>query len=200
MVNNFNEIAELLTFNNNDEFYFLQILQRKKDNPNIKGTNNNSRVVKTYYIRSVEHLLSKEDEIINICCLFNARAGINLNRRSFKKCALQTARLILDQIANNDYNHAKNAFNSICGRYSSETDKKWMLDYDEELLKFDEITDIENNLYKCRPIGEKIIQIIKTKNGQHIITKPFKIKEADHILKKYQLDIHKNNPTILFIP
>ena len=45
-----------------------------------------------------KYLLDKEEEIINICKLFNARAGINLNKRNFEKCSLQAAKLILDQI------------------------------------------------------------------------------------------------------
>ena len=33
MINNFNLIKPLLDFNSEDDFYFLQILQRKKDHP-----------------------------------------------------------------------------------------------------------------------------------------------------------------------
>jgi len=33
MKNNLNAILPLLTFGSEDDFYYLQILQRKKDNP-----------------------------------------------------------------------------------------------------------------------------------------------------------------------
>ena len=45
MVNNFKLISELLEFNSSDEFYFLQIMQRKKEIPTLKS---NSRVIKEY--------------------------------------------------------------------------------------------------------------------------------------------------------
>ena len=196
MINNFKQITELLEFGSRDDFYFLQIIQRKKDNPNVKGTNNNSRVIKTYYIHSIEYLLEKEEEIINICNLFNARAGINLNRRSYKKCALQTARLILDQIANQDDNHAMNAFNSVCGRYSNENDKKWIIDVDYP--EKDELNlqagGMAMLLTPIQPKGEKVITKINTKNGFHLITTPFNIEEFRKLFP--DLDIHKNNQTI----
>ena len=86
MINNFEQIKKLLEFRSEDDFYFLQILQRKKDHPagKVNGTNNNSRLIKAYFIKSIEHLEFVEPEIIELCKLFQARAGINLNRRSFK--------------------------------------------------------------------------------------------------------------------
>ena len=49
----FEIIEKMLTFVDEGDFYFLQILQRKKDNPEIGS---NSRVIKTYYIKSVDEL------------------------------------------------------------------------------------------------------------------------------------------------
>lgn len=201
MINNFKQISELLKFTNKDDFYFLQIIQRKKDNRGVKGVNNNSRVVKAYYIKSIEYLLDKEEEIINICNIFNARAGINLNKRTFNKCALQTARLILDQIANKDQEHTMNAFNSVCGRFTSETDKKWILDIDDTKEVSPLMLAFIN--YECEPIfkmpdGSKIYCTIPTKSGIHVITKPFNLKTFK---EKYpEIEVHKNNPTNLYIP
>lgn len=201
MIDNFDQISDLLEFRSDDDFYFLQIIQRKKDNPGLKGTNNNSRVIKTYYVNSKKYLLNKKDEIIDICKLFNARAGLNLNRRSYKKCSLQTARLILDQMANQDDKHAMNAFNSVCGRFSNESDKKWIIDIDTKTDKVHDnlqIGAMSMLLTPIQPKGEKAITCIETKNGYHLITKPFNIQEFKEIYP--DLDIHKNNPTILYIP
>ena len=51
MIDNFEKIKEFLNFNEG-EFYFLQILKRKKENPEQTG---NSKVIKTYYISNFEY-------------------------------------------------------------------------------------------------------------------------------------------------
>ena len=82
MINNLEIIKPLLNFSSEDDFYFLQILQRKKENPQLGS---NSRVIKNYYIKSVEHLELRYPEIIELCSVFNARASIRLNKEVLKK-------------------------------------------------------------------------------------------------------------------
>ena len=53
MVNNFSQIRKLLEFKNQGDFYFCQLIVRKKDLATVKGGNNNSRLVKAYYISSL---------------------------------------------------------------------------------------------------------------------------------------------------
>lgn len=57
MIDNFDLISELLEFPHSDSFYFVQILQRKKDHAGpLGGSNNNSRLIKAYFIESEEKL------------------------------------------------------------------------------------------------------------------------------------------------
>lgn len=199
MVNNFQQIKGLMDFPNNGDFYFVQLLMRRKDN-NEDKLDRNVRLIKSYYISTIEQLDDLTDEIIGLCNYFNARAYINLNRRNYEKCSLQTARLILDQIANKDYKSSKKAFNTVCGRYSSETDKKWLLDYDNGMLNPNELRTIAIDLANVMPLGDKVIDVIPTKNGCHIITSPFNLKDAESTLGFYDLFVHKNNPTLIYIP
>ena len=70
MVNNFGIIKPLLKWKTEDDFYFLQILQRKKDHSpfgKVNGCNNNSRLIKSYYIKSLNHLEFIEPEVIELC-------------------------------------------------------------------------------------------------------------------------------------
>lgn len=201
MVDNFYKIGSMLKWNSDDEFYFLQILRRKKDLPEeIKGSNKSARLIKSYYINNLAHLNAIKEEVIGLCEVFNARAGINLNKRSYKKCALQTVRTILDQIDNQNNRSARRAFNTVCGKYTIGSDKHWILDYDEGSLSLDQKDHIRFELNKALPVGDKIIDFIPTKQGTHIITKPFDLRFAKEILDNYELDVHKNNPTVLFIP
>ena len=120
MVDNFEQIKKLLKFDSEEEFYFVQILQRTKENPNL-GKNNN--LIRTYNVYSLEYL-------------------------------------------------------------------------DKKNQRYSEITNI---LYNCEPINTvKIITKIETKNGFHLISRPFNSQKFGEWLPTIQ--IHKNNPTILFIP
>ena len=51
---------------------------------------------------------------------------------------------------------------------------------------------------ECEPIGPKYVTIIPTKNGSHIIMRAFNLQR---FREKYpDVDVHKNNPTILYCP
>jgi hypothetical protein len=198
-INNFDTISKLLNWENENDFYFIQILKRKKEN---KDLGSNSYVVKTYYITSIESLELHKEEMKLLANFHQARVYINLNKRNFEKCSLQTARIILDQIANKDYKSSRKAFNTICGKYSSDTDKKWIIDIDDK--EFSDYDKLRTVLQNCEPIAinEKIQAVIPTKNGCHVITSPFNVET----FKKYWSasneeipEIHKNNPTILYM-
>lgn len=202
MVNNFKQIKKLLDFRTKDDFYFIQILQRKKDHNGgkVNGSNNNSRLIKAYYVHSLEYLDFIEPEIIELCNIFNARAGVNLNRRSYEKMALQHLRKVTDQIINKSFNKSHKAYASVAGAYNNDVDKKWILDIDnnengELEIKPSIIFKTVNN---SLPEGGKIIDVINSKNGIHIITKPF--NSVEFKIKFPDIEIHKNNPTNLYIP
>ena len=194
MINNFEKISHHLIFESSDDFYHLMILKRKKEHPELGS---NSITVSTYYINSKEHLERLEDEIINLCNFHNARAYINLNKRSYENLAFQTLRKVTDIIMNKDWKQVKYAFNSVSGAYSNAKDnKKWIVDLDD-------ITQVSPLMmayidHECMPFGSKCLDIIPTKNGVHLITKPFDLRKFQ---EKYpDVQVQKNNPSVLFIP
>lgn len=193
MVDNFEQIKTLLDFPDEDAFYFAQIIMRKKDNPSTTGTNNNARLIKAYYIKSIEHLEKAKDEMILLANHYNARVCINLNKRSFERTAFHTLKKITDQILNKDYKSVRRAYNSACGEYSN-GDKRWVIDVDD--LNFNAL-EFKAWMNLQKPVGDKYIATIPTKNGYHIITKPFDLTFYSML---YANDLHKNNPTILYIP
>lgn len=191
MINNINQIKALLKFDSEDDFYHLQILKRKKEHPELGS---NSYVVKTYYVKSLEYLDKIFPEVVNICNFHNARACINLNRRSFEKIAFHTLKKVTDCILNKDYKSVRKAYESVCGSYSNESEHKWIIDIDD---KDYDSSEMEILMYYTLPEGNKVITRIETKNGYHLITKPFNLQDFN---QHYSMDIHKNNPTILYIP
>lgn len=194
MINNLTNIIPFLIFDSKDDFYHLQILKRKKEN---KDLGSNSVIIKTYYISSVDYLLLKMEEIIMLCDINNARACINLNRRSFEKVAYQVLRKVADQILNKDFKSVRKAYESTCGAHSNEPIKRWIIDIDVKNSLFTQ--SVIESISKCEPIknSSKVLICLDTKHGVHLITNPFNVQE----FKQYHpdLDIHKDNPTILYI-
>lgn len=196
MIDNFELIKSMLNFESEDDFYFVQILQRKKDNPGgVNGSNNSARLVKAYYINSVQHLEDMKDEIIFFATYFNARVGINLNKRSYEKTAFNTLKKIADVMHNKNYKMIKRAFNTSCGIHNG-GDKIWLLDIDETKKLPEGIEEFINN--ECMPVGDKILGIIPSKSGLHLLTKGFDLRGFK---EKYPgIEVHKNNPVNLYIP
>lgn len=194
MIDNFEQIRSLMKFEN-DYFYFIQIIQRKKENPNL-GSNN--RVIRSYMISSEEKFDKNGPEIVQMCEMFNARAYIHLNRRKWSKIALECLRHNAELIANDQHEGIKSSLETIIGRNNGESkdNKTWILDCDGMSTPSPiMMTDID---HKLLPNGLKCLHIIPTKNGCHLITKPFDT-QAFH--SKYpDIEIHKDNPTILYIP
>ena len=200
MINNFQQISKLLQFRSDDDFYHLQIIKRKKDHPEIGS---NSLVIKTYYIKSEDHLAKVEPEIIAICDFHGARACINLNRRSFEKMAFHTLKKVTDQIMNKDFASVRKAYESVCGAYANEPNKKWIIDIDNISI------DGFNHQPSMIQIRRRIIELqtetgnpiymefIKTKSGIHIISAPFNLQKFREEFP--DIDVHKDNPTILYI-
>lgn len=210
MTDNFNLIRPLLNFRSEDDFYFLQILQRKKDHNNgkVNGTNNNARLIKAYYIHSLEYLDFIQPEVIELCKLFGARANINLNRRSYedtaKKVHIHTAEKIL---LHKDYQHVHSAWNTVCGQYHSEKDKLWLWDFDEGDNQYEE--RFLESMKDCRPGTQSVIAKIPSRAGFHLITTPFDLHQFSQNMKDRGLEwskngnflhLHRNNPTNLFCP
>jgi hypothetical protein len=197
MVDNFSLINDLLEFEEG-YFYFLQIIQRKKDHKKrkVNGTNNHSRLVRAYYVHSQEYFDFIKPEAIELCKLFNARAGINLNRRSYERMAFHTLRKVTDQIMNKDYRHIHKAYHTVCGKYSQESDKRWILDVDDVGRSTNDFILFAER--ECEPEGEKYIATIPSKNGYHVIMRPFNRQRFSQAFP--EIEIHPNNPTNLYIP
>lgn len=198
-VDNFDLIKPLLKFESDgDDFYYLQILQRKKENAQLGS---NSRVIKNYYINNLEYLENRYDEIKELCNMFNARAMLRLNKRSHKKVAFRTMINIANTISNSEFHFIKKSYDRACGETHNDKNKKWILDFDTKHISKDQLSDIYNHINNCEPAGPKILASIPSKNGFHLITNPFNLMEFDSLPVLIEKpEIHKDNPINLYIP
>lgn len=192
---NFSLIEPLLEFNNTNEFYFCQIIQRKKDGNNVKF---DYRELKSFYIYSKEELQKLKPRIIEICKNNNARAYLNLNRRNSHEVALECIKKYSDIILNN-IPRGDSVWDSCCGVTRAKGyEALYLIDIDVKNIN-DTILDILKN---CRG-GDlnKLKAIVPTPQGYHFITSKFDTKQFSQqliIQNLPNIDVHKNNPTLLY--
>ena len=212
MVNNFEQIKSMFYFNEGDNMFFhCQIVSRAKDH---KGENKKVKegAIKTYFIRSREHLDSLKDEIILLCEHYGARAYINVAGKDFK--SLQTLMLLklVNDIHQGVVRNPRKCLNSAAGELKSRI-PKWIVDIDDISLK-DSIKDRLFELYaqayssKGTNISVETIKAVShlnifaeipTKNGLHLIVRPFNTKAFNEFFPN--VDIHKNSMgTLLYCP
>lgn len=205
IIDNTEQIKKLIAGCKPGEFYMLQILHRSKDGKTPyepEGKTISQQTVKTYYISSPEYLDYKMNEIRDLCKLFNARAYINLNKKSWKQISLKSLEILASAIAKgdndpNNYKDVKTIVDSACGQTGAcDKNKTWVVDVDTKDLSV--LEEIKGIISQCEPLGDKIVATIPTLHGYHLITKPFnKAKFAN--VYGLPLDIHDNNPTVLYI-
>lgn len=179
----------------NDEFFLCQVIQRGKDQ--INGCNSKQRTIRSYYVSNPEYLDEKKSDIITMCEKYNARAYINLNKKSKKQIALKSLENIAHMISSENYKGLFSVIDSSCGQTGAcDGNKTWLVDIDsKETCVIEEVIDVIN---ECEPFGvEKVVEVVPTLHGYHLITKPFnKKKFRDNYNDK--IDIHDNNPTLLY--
>jgi len=200
-INNLKSLSPYIRINNSDEFYFLQIIQRRKENPDLPVCD---RIIKTYYTTSYEQLEERFSSIQKLCKFYNARAYIDLNRKSFKKVAFLTLKKVTDCLISETYQSVSSVYNSACGQTSTDAEKLWIVDIDtedahiiENVIHHIELCSSKLNT-KTEKIGANVIDIIKTINGCHLITIPFNVKEFEPFQCKQPTDIHKSGTTLLY--
>lgn len=192
MVDNFNLIKDLLVFESDDIFYDLQVIRRGKDHPDMPAAN---RTINSYYICKADSLDILKDEIVKLCELFGARAYINLAPRSIIKVSLLQMAFLSQRIYDGDFKKIWKSWSTCTGKAKS-TNPRWVVDIDTKDMDF--VSAIAEEINELQPQGAKIVATIPTRSGYHLITTPFRLDtfKANHL----DIDVHKNNPTILYIP
>ena len=196
MVNNFDIMSSWFdNLTDQGDFFFVQVIQRKKE-CNV-GSNNN--VIKDYHFFDKETFLKKQNEIIILCKAFNARAYFWVNPRNCKQVQFEIIREATEALECNSRKLFNCVSKAIGRRRSSNYNAVWILDFDT--TDWVTVNKYLSVLNKCRPDGDKVITSIPTVNGIHILTKGFDLEQFKQQLvieKLANIDIHKDNPTVLY--
>lgn len=187
---------------NEDQFYFVQILIRGKDGhlgeAGING-NNKNRLVKFYVIRGVSDLDKFEYEIKGISELLNARAYIHPAKRSFKQVGTEMLMEFASMVKHESFTTLKSAYSTACGKVHDE--KVFIVDIDDVEMTDEIVNKYVEIILDCSEDRnpDRILAIVPTLHGFHIIAKPFNSKKyADAVGENIDECVKKNNPTLLY--
>ena len=196
-IDNFNAVAPWFdNLSDQGDFFFVQVMQRNKEKNNVGSS---GYVIKDYHFFDKETFLSKKEEITTLCKAFNARAYFWINPRNCKEVQYEIIREALEAIELGTHKLFKCVSRALgrkrCNKYKS----KWILDFDTKDWSI--INKYLDLVRKCRPNVNKILYYVPTVNGIHVITLGFDLEQFKQelaIAKLDNIDIHKDNPTILY--
>lgn len=204
VIDNFKNLEEFLKFESKDDYYFLQIIQRRKDNLGMKC---DARGIKSYYITSTEMLDDFKEEIINLCHFFNARAYLHVNPRSWKMTVTKTISNLVDRVGSDSLIRSHTVFDRVSSSYQKPNlgkSRLWVIDIDNPDIKMEQIKTITSYIDSIPPISDssegKVKCVNPTKSGYHIITSPFNITEFRKTYSDKEIEIKKSeSPTLLYM-
>lgn len=172
MIDNFDIVRKHLVFDDARKYYFIQIVKRSKDNPDMKKY---MQVVKSFYIFSENDYNKYTKEIKQLCQENNARAYIDFNRLDVDEVK-DKAKDILDKYYSYGYkldnkkwfkklHYCFDDASIIIGTQKKENNYP-IVDIDEK--------GYLDKISKSKYIKDNIIFTVPTVHGDHIIIKDFK--------------------------
>lgn len=202
MVDNFELIKSMFYFNEaNNMFFHCQIVQRAKDH---KGEKVREGAIKTYFIRSREHLDRVKEEVIFLCEHYGARAYINVAGKDFKNLQDLLLAKLAEYNLNGTVRDPRRILNSAAGELKSRN-PKWVVDIDDISIKDSVLEWLDNYFRSIRPIDVLsytnffLYAEVPTVQGCHLITLPFDSLKFSEAFPN--VDVHKNSMgTLLYYP
>ena len=202
-IDNFDIFKSHLTFTEKTDRYIVHIMRRPKDLKNLPemaaiGANEHQRLLRTYYIDSLEYLDRKTPAIRELCVTNHARAYIIPQVRNNFECLLSLGEKVLETIRLGNWSvKPEHLLRSAYCEYHKSRDKKWILDLDDDEMneyKFsvnfggnsfdvkrwtlDGVLEmVKDNLASCGKSPDEAY-VVKTKSGHHIVTSPFNLEKA----------------------
>lgn len=187
ILDNYEELKPFIKFEDQDTFYFLEVLKRRKDNPELKH-----QTAKLYsrFITKPESLERAYLDVKVICESENARAYLSILPRSLerftKECALEFTRRVCEGVYSSSYKIPDEI--ALISKTVKKDNNMWLLDIDEnpgEVLEY--LKD------KVEILGK-----VETFSGIHAFCKPFNYPLIFKDLEKLEDDNFKMNSGTCF--
>jgi hypothetical protein len=170
-----------------DTFIYTEMLDRGKR----KG-NNGQRLLKTFYHRSVAEFWEQWPTIQKLCDLSGVRACTRLAPRSYTRVGREFTRMVVEASLTDNWAGMKSLYNRACGTVKPNS-KMWLWDVDA-------ITEETHRLAADFLTSGHLVARIPSKKGEHLITRPMDLSVWGAVAKQSNTEVHKDNPTNLYIP
>lgn len=195
---------DLLKFEKEGDFFFLQIFQRRKDNPDLELS---VKRVKSYCVYSLEELYSIMPKVEGYCHRLNARAYLRLNKQNALDVTMRCIEQMSKNVRQGNVHKNRTVWDAISGQEGA--NDYWLLDVDcehfnENMLIVPEIRSILKEHFETVRKQDFFSVKIDTKSGVHIIVKPFDSRIMKDINKQFQdkgipkIQIQKDCNTLLY--
>ena len=207
MTDNFNRFREFMQLpeqEGGDAYYVIELVRRGKDCPDLPAANYH---FKNYYIDTLAKYDKVQDEIRLLCRTLRLRAYASVCRKSFRRVTMNTLAEMARRAALGDFNRPDKIFGSCSGEYVDKDNRHWVVDVDD-FVGYNTQEHCETIRYfinDCQPFEDrnKIELILPTKNGMHLITRPFDVKTFNSCMGVFtdwipRPEIKKNHLTLLF--
>jgi len=171
-INNFKQIETILfdklddkITTQTDNVVLGRIIRRRKENPeDPRG----EYIVKRYSFATKERFLETQEEIKNLCHMFNARFYIAVNIKSMKEIAFDIAETIPGLLRKEQFYFVRRIFdNTADANKGIKEHRMWIFDIDNK----DHVGPVVRYLFDNNLAGN-VIDVIPTINGSHLLVKP----------------------------
>lgn len=197
ILDNSSAIREILDFKDPGDFYVIHVLVRAKDIKNFEGYHDGSkesqRLIKTFYIDSLDYFDRKLDQIKEMAIANHARAYFLPQVRNRLSVNRVLAKKVIEDIDNVQVKYDRLIRSAVCGCHISRA-RRWVIDIDWENEisdKSDQIT-IQKKMaimsrytYEVTKLLSEVndgydpsdVYQLESPHGYHIVTPPFNIKK-----------------------
>ena len=198
VIDNFEIFRKHLTFETKQDRYIVHVLRRLKDVKQIGnelGSNECQRLLRTYYIDSLDYFDKKIPAIKELCKSNRARAYIIPQVRNNEECLLNLAEKVLETIRLKNYSvKPEHLLRAAYCEYHKSRKKVWILDLDNNEMHgwtVEQVFELVKSQLKAIGKDESEAYLVQTKSGMHILTSPFNLQEAYKLCPMLYEGVHK---------
>lgn len=178
-----------------DKVVFGRIIRRKKENPDKPD----GYIVKRYMFKTLEQFRDTQEEIKELCKVFNARFYVSTNIKSLEEITFDMVEEIPIILRRKQYHLTRRLFESAADiNRGIKESRLWILDIDDIKQNSQEFDELVEELLEHLD-GNNIEAVIETVNGYHVLIKPQNLMwlDKDEELSR-KIELKRNALTLAY--